>query len=67
MQQEEVGFFLVSLLTMSQGQPKLASITKLECELYVDISLVNLKEGVVQISLMTDAGIIKFMQATIKD
>lgn len=67
MQQEEVGFFLVSLLTMPQGQPKLASITKFECQFYFDLSLIYVKGGAVQISVMTDAGTVKYMQATVKD
>lgn len=52
---------------MPQNQPKLASITKFECQFYLDISLIYVKGGAVQISVMTDAGTVKYMQATVKD
>jgi hypothetical protein len=64
---EKSGLFLVSLLTVSQSQRKIASITKIECQTYLDISLIYVEGGKVQISVMTDAGTVKYMQATVKD
>ena len=53
---------------MSQTKQKVASITKIECkEAYFGISLIYVKEGTVQISLITDEGLFKYMQATVKD